>query len=74
MRETGAAREFVRRPHVVPQVHRHHRQAMILGENDFKAILELVLFKFQLRHFEWRGLGRRRLRGRGMTGRLLRRF
>ena len=52
MRETGAAREFVRWTHVVPQVHRHQRESMILGENDLQAILELVFLKFQLWHLE----------------------
>src|SRR5258707_6917842 len=58
MRETGAVREFIRGTHVVPQVHGHHRQAVVLGENDFKAILQLVLFELERRYFEGRGLGR----------------
>src|SRR5207302_5208723 len=59
MRESRATREFVRRPHVVPQIHRHHRQPVIFGENHLQPILQFILLKFQLRDFEWRALGRR---------------
>src|SRR5437867_8709752 len=37
---------------------------MILGENDLEAVLEFVLFEFQLWHFEWRGFSGGRLCGR----------
>ena len=39
MRETRAAGELVGRTYVVPQIHGHHRQAMIFGEDDVEAVL-----------------------------------
>src|SRR6185503_13164546 len=35
--------------HVVPEVHRHHRRAMVLRENDGEAVLQLVFFERKLR-------------------------
>ena len=64
MRETRAPRKFVRRSHVVPQVHRHHWQPMIFGKDHLQPVVQLVLFEFQLRHHQRGGLRRRNLRGR----------
>ena len=77
MRETRAAGELVGRTYVVPQIHGHHRQAMIFGEDDVEAVLQFVFLEFELRHFERRGLGSGLLRlrsggrlFRGLRGRL----
>ncbi len=61
MRKPGAPRQFVRRTDVIPEVDRHQWQPVVFGENHLQAVLQLVFFESQLRHFEWRGLGRSRL-------------
>ena len=73
MRESRSPRKFVRRSHVIPKIDGHHRQPVVLRKNHFQSVVQFVLFKFQLRHFERPGLRCRRLRGR-LPGRLRRRL
>src|SRR5207245_9732197 len=48
VRKTGTPGYLVGWADVVPQVDRHHWQAVILRENYFQAVGELVLLKFDL--------------------------
>ncbi len=70
MREAGAARHFIRRANVIPQVDRNEWEPMILGQNDIEPVLQFIFFEFQLRHFKWRRLGRRLLGRSGFRGSL----
>ncbi len=75
MSKSRAARDFICRTHVVPQIYRDHRQAVILGKDDDQAALQFVFFEFELRDLEPRGPGSRFLclRGGGSRLRALRR-
>ena len=60
LKQMGEARppgQLVRRPHVVPQIHRHHGQAVVLRKNHLQAVRQFVFLEFQLWHFQRRTLG-----------------
>ena len=42
VREPGAARLLVRRTDVIPEVHRHQRQPVILGQDHVEAVRQRV--------------------------------
>ena len=49
MRETGAARLFVRRADVIPQVHGDHRQPLVPAQDHVEAVRQRVLLERELR-------------------------
>ena len=48
VREAGAAGLFVRRTDVIPEVDRHHRQPVILGQDHVEAVRQRVFFEVDL--------------------------
>ena len=62
MRKAGAARGFVHRADVIPEIDGNERKAMVLGKDDFKPIRELVALKFDLRYLKRREFLIQRLR------------
>jgi hypothetical protein len=57
MSEAGVAYGFVGGAHVVPDIDGDEREAVIFGQNDLKAVVELVFLEFDLGDLQGLGLG-----------------
>jgi len=59
--EPGAPRFLVRRTNVVPDVHRHERQAVVLRQDDVQAVWQRELLERDVRYVGHADARRRRL-------------